>query len=277
MPAINLIQLRSSLNDLLWNFTDPDAFRESLMDLLDHYAYTAYRTDLDTRTTSSRPEIQISQILLRELDLALLPVIHEQPRSALAICDKLWNDENMEICLISSHILGEIPIEHSDLVLDRVSEWALHRLHNMTIRTLLKNATTTIMRTDPEILLRRVRKWYVDPQVEKNNLCLEGMAVLVDDRNFENLPAIFTLLDALLDEATVQNQQSLYSLFHTLLQRSPQEMLYILRKQLQGEPNITVQRIARKLIPELPEASRESIKTALREASRKNKAEKEKE
>lgn len=274
MPAVNLLQLRIELNELLWNFTDPPAFRKTLLDLLEKFAYTAYRSESKARAVSTRPQLQVSLILLREMDLMLIPAIREQPQAALAICDLLWNDENIDVCLIASRILGEIPIEHSDLVLDRAGEWALSGMRHMTSRTLLKNATSLIMRNDPEILLRKVRRWYVDPREEQNSLCLEGMAILVEDRSFENLPAIFTLVEALMGEANLQTQRSLEELFQVLYQRTPNETIYVIRQCLNDNPNVTAQRVIRRLIPFFDQKVQKSLQDSLREAARKTKREK---
>lgn len=269
MPAVNLLQLRIELNDLLWNFTDPPAFRKTLLDLLEKFAYTAYRSESKTQSVSTRPQLQVSLILLREMDLVLIPAIREQPQAALAICDLLWNDENIDVCLIASRMLGEIPIEHADLVLDRAGEWALHGMRHMTARTLLKNASALIMRHDPEILLRKVRRWYVDPREEQNFLCLEGMAILVEDNSFENLPAIFTLVEALMGEATMDTQKSLEELFLVLYRRTPNETVYVIRQCLKSDPNITAQRVIRHVIPEFAENVRKSLNDELRAAARK--------
>ena len=269
MPAVNLLRLREELNELLWNFTDPEAFRVTLLELLEKFAYTAYRSESKTRSVSTRPELQVSLIVLREMDLVLIPAIRKQPQAALAICDLLWNDENMDVCLIASRMLGEIPIEHADLVLNRAGEWALNGARHMTARTLLKNASALIMRTNPDLLLQKVRRWYVDPREEQNYLCLEGMAILVEDRSFENLPAIFTLVEALMGEASTGTQNSLTELFRVLYERTPQETIYVLRQCLDNDPNVSAQRVIRKLIPELPESVRKSMRDKLRETARK--------
>ena len=268
MPAVNLLQLRVELNDLLWNFTDPPAFRNTLLDLLEKFAYTAYRSESKARAVSTRPQLQVSLILLREMDLVLIPAIREQPQAALAICDLLWNDENMDVCLIASRMLGEIPIEHAELVLDRAGEWALAGVRHMTARTMLKNASALSMRHDPEILLRKVRRWYVDPREEQNYLCLEGMAILVEDRSFENLPAIFTLLEALMGEATMETQNALTELFLVLYERTPNETVYVIRQCLNDNPNVTAQRVIRRVIPTFDPKVQKSLQDALREAAR---------
>ena len=265
MPAVNLIQLRAQLNKLLWNFTDPEAFRRELLELLEKFSYTAYRSGTDTLGGMTRPELQISQIVTRELNLALLPVIREQPVSAMAICDRLWNDEDISICMIGSRILGEIPIEQADMVLDRAGEYAMTGVKRLTTRALLRNASATILRTDPNILLRKVRNWYVDTDPKKHLLCIEGIAILAEDSSFENLPALYTLTEALLEEADSKSAGSLAGVLSVLLKRSPQETVYIIRNQLKTHPTVTLRRIVRKLLPEIPESSRDSIKTALRE------------
>ena len=143
MPAVNLLQLRVELNDLLWNFTDPPAFRKTLLNLLEKFAYTAYRSESKARAVSTRPQLQVSLILLREMDLMLIPAIREQPHAALAICDLLWNDENIDVCLIASRMLGEIPLEHADLVLERAGDWALSGMRHMTARVMHMSSSQT--------------------------------------------------------------------------------------------------------------------------------------
>ena len=274
MPAVNLLQLRVELNKLLWNFTNPQEFRKTLLDLLEKFAYTAYRSESKTQSVSARPQLQVSMILLREMDLVLIPAIREQPQAALAICDLLWNDENMDVCLIASRMLGEIPIEHADLVLDRAGEWALNGARHMTARTLLKNASANIMRQNPEILLKKVRRWYVDPREEQNFLCLEGMTILVEDRSFENLPAIMTLVEALMGEATTETQNSLEELFLALYERTPNETVYLIRQCLKDDPNQAAQRVVRRLIPKLAPEVQKSLRDELREAARKSREKK---
>jgi len=36
MPAVNLLNLRKEITSLLWEFTDPESFRDKLAQLLDH-------------------------------------------------------------------------------------------------------------------------------------------------------------------------------------------------------------------------------------------------
>ena len=269
MPAINLIQLRTQLNTLLWNFTDPPAFRKSLADLLERFAYITIRPGSETLSAGDKPGLQIPLIVLREIDLAMLPIIHSQPQAALDICDLLWNDPDPEICVIAARILGRIPSVHSDMVLDRAGIWARKELDPLMARTLLSNASYTILRTDPEILMRKARAWYISEEKGKNNLCLEAMIILAEDRSYENLPAIFTILESLLTEASLSTQQNIFDLFKILLERSPLETIYLIRQQLQGHPNPTAIRIVRNLIPLLPEESQKSIRDKLRVVTRK--------
>lgn len=37
MTAVNLLQLRKEINALMWNFTDPDAFEKTLLELFEKY------------------------------------------------------------------------------------------------------------------------------------------------------------------------------------------------------------------------------------------------
>ena len=96
------------------------------------------------------------------------------------------------------------------------------------------------------------------------------MAILVEDNSFENLPAIFTLVEALMGEATLDTQKSLEELFLVLYSRTPNETVYVLRQCLKSEPNATAQRVIRHVIQDFPEDVRKSLQDELRITARKS-------
>ena len=73
---------------------------------------------------------------------------------------------------------------------------------------------------------------------------------------------------SLMGEATIQTQNSLEELFRVLYQRTPSETVYLLRQCLQDQPNVTAQRVIRRLIPSLDQKVQKSLQDALREAAR---------
>ena len=102
------------------------------------------------------------------------------------------------------------------------------------------------------------------------------MAILVEDRSFENLPAIFTLLEALMSEATIDTQNALEELFLVLYERTPNETVYVIRQCLDDNPNVTAQRVIRRVIPTFDPKVQKSLQNSLREAARNVKRKKEK-
>ena len=75
-------------------------------------------------------------------------------------------------------------------------------------------------------------------------------------------------------EANLQTQRSLEELFQVLYQRTPNETIYVIRQCLNDNPNVTAQRVIRRLIPFFDQKVQKSLQDSLREAARKTKREK---
>ena len=101
-----------------------------------------------------------------------------------------------------------------------------------------------------------------------SSIVSENLSLNIPERFLENLPAIFTLLEALMGEATMETQNALTELFLVLYERTPNETVYVIRQCLNDNPNVTAQRVIRRVIPTFDPKVQKSLQDALREAAR---------
>jgi hypothetical protein len=203
--------------------------------------------------------------VLRELELALYQTIREQPQAALTLCDVLWQDANFEMYTIATQMLGQIPLEFSSEVLARIDAWSAEALDPSERETLIHNGAHLLRQREPDRLLALAQKWTSGGTPMDQERAVLMLNYLTDDPKFINLPAVFTLLEQLLESAPTILQPELTSLFKNLFDKSQVETSFFLRQMVEkSNPGSVVHRIARKLLPLVSAQSQEVIQNLLR-------------
>ncbi len=268
MPAINLLKLDKQLNDLLWSFTDPPEFIIKLENLLDQYSNTTYQPGADILKSVEKPEINVPLLVLNRMDLALSQAVSEHPDSALDLCIIIWQSPNLELHTAAARILGQVPMSHSDMVLMMLEKQASKTSSQTSLNDLVTNATVTIRSSDPEILVEKSRKWCQSSENPIKMLGLNMLSVLISDISFENIPAVYSILEKMLnDELPIIYQDPFYQILEKLLKRSPIETSFFIRECYEKKPSSKmISRLARKCLPDMQEPS----KSILTEDLRKN-------
>jgi len=114
-------------------------------------------------------------------------------------------------------------------------------------------------------MVELMRDWLADKQPGMVDISLKAMAPLAADQSFENLPALFSLLDPLLMHPAPKWQANLTKVLVHLARRTPQETAYLLRTALRTSDDSALLRYMRKLLPLLPVEVQDSVKTILTE------------
>lgn len=265
MAAVNLLQLRKEINALMWNFTDPAAFEKALYELFDKYRTSRNPAGAAILQTAKTGDLSVPLIVLRELEVALFRTVADQPEAALNLSDRLMNSETLEVRTIAARILGLAPISYSDAVFQRIEDWARKRHETAELRVFIRSAGSLVRRTDTERLLDQARLWAASSNTGDQALGIEVLIYLVEFAEFQNLPAVFTLLESLLRNGSTTLQPELLELTENLLARSPVETSYTIRLMMESnERGPMAPRIARKLLEKFTEPSRAAIRDLLR-------------
>lgn len=264
MTAVNLLQLRKQINSLLWTFMDPEQFRRSLLSLFEQYTDLAYKPGKGAVTSIRTTDLNIPPLVLRELEIALYQSVREHPQAALALCDLLWQDPHTEMKIIAARMLGQLPSEFIDDVLQRIENWTAEQRDPFFEKVFLENGTASIRRNEPDKLMQRAKEWCENKAHNKKKTGLQALIILADDQNYINLPAIFNALELLFLDTPAALQSDIIDLMTILLKRSPVETAFFIRQMLERSATKTVVRISRKMLPLLPPESQPAIAALLR-------------
>lgn len=265
MTAVNLLSLRKEINALMWHFTDPIAFERSLYELLEKYRTSRNPAGAAILLTAHSAELNVPLIVLRELEASLFRTVADQPEAAMQLSDRLMNAESLEVRTIAARILGLAPLNYSDGIYRRLENWSRRERESGELRLFIHGAGSLVRRTDAERFLAQARIWAQSRNVKEQELAIEVLIFLVEYEEFQNLPAVFTLLEALLRAGSTTVQPELMELTEKLLERSPIETSFTIRQLIEsGDPGKMTLRIARKLLPSFTEPSRSAIQKALR-------------
>ncbi len=249
MPAVALNQLKSQINQLLWLFTRPEEFRAGLKNMLDGLANRALRPSQATQKYGGMPAHQVSPLVMQQLQQQILPLLMENPAAGLALTDALWQDEYLEPRQLAAYILGQVPLTPPEQVTSRLLAWCRPDTERVLQYELLRQGSARLRREQPSSWLQMVTAWLSAADMQNQRLGLRAVTALAEDRSFENIPPMFSLVLSLILSSAAQLSADLEEVLVALARRSPAETVYLLRQALASRPSPPIQRLARRILP----------------------------
>jgi hypothetical protein len=268
MPAIQLARLRLQAAHLSDSFSRPEAFVRGLTALLDSYADRTHRPGQSGEPPPLITSYHAPAPVLRQILLELTPLLHSSPDQALQLADALWAQVNLECRLLAASILGMLPLERAEAVLERIIRWLKAEKEEQLIDALLEQGLARYRRESSELYLRMVERWLASESLFEQRIGLRALRVLLTDPSFKNLPALFRLLTGFSRAVPGGLRGELVEVMRTLAQHSPHETAYFLRQTLDTSHSLETAWLMRKLLPEFPEETRAGLRETLRKLGR---------
>jgi hypothetical protein len=261
MPAVQLAQLKRQTDKLIWHFTRPQDFVKALHELLEFYSNRGvYRPGITIQPTRQLNTYYTSSIIIREIEKELKRQTAENPDAALTLADALWHENYTELCTLASFLLGLVPVQSSNAVLDRIKNWIKSGEQAYALSDLLELGTIRLRRETPQIYLDTIRDWLTSSSISINKIGINAMMALVKDEQFHDLPKVYTLTAPMVRHILPPLQGELRQLVLTLINRSPSETAYFLRQVVLLSPNADTKRLLRKVMDELPDHLRSKLR-----------------
>lgn len=270
MPAIHLPRLRQQVSELVQNYADPEKFLRELRDLFAFYGDHTKRVSQRTLKTTSLPTENVPQPVLRQIILQLIPYAENAPHAVMVLSRRLWSYAHLEHRQLAAMLLGKLPLNYADEILLLVPNWCQQNHEESILVNLATHSLEKIQKEAPEKLLEYIETWLypappktgeeTEPAQKPNptallnlqKLGLSALLPLVSSLTFVNLPRVYSLLKPMLREATTLLRPYLIDLLRPLARRSPQEVTYILRTELNASPNKHLVWLARRTMEDLP-------------------------
>ena len=263
MPAVRLDQLKASLVELGGFFARPVLFQRALLELLETYADLTYKPGDGVAAQRLVPSYHVPPIVLVQLEQSFYPLVQQNPDSALALADLLWQKENLEIRQVAAILLGQLPSSHLDHVLERLSSWSREEMDMVYLEELYRRGTNRLRREASIRHIELVSNWLTGPSPFLRKMGLSLLLPLVQDSSFQNLPAVFRLLDPLLHSPQPSLQPIYIDILTNLARISPGETRYFLQQQLSAGENPELVRLVHRSLSAFPIKDQAALRTVL--------------
>lgn len=264
MPAVELLKLRAQIRKLTGLYAAPEAFYRGLKDLLDQYANRAYRAGAAVKPQPLLPSYRVTPLIMRELELELTRLSQELPFETLQIVEYLWQDSYLETRQIAGVLLGAVPIEHGNSVIEKIRAWSQAEENFRVLDSLFQSGTTSLRRNGSMLPLQLAEEWISGSRPRFQALGLRLLIPLVREERFENLPPIYRMVAPLVQNISATIFADLQAVLEALIERSPAETAFFLRQALPIAANPTTARLVRRCLPLFDPEQQANLKSALR-------------
>ncbi len=138
VPAIQPAVLKQQAALLAEHYYDPSAYIRSLHFLLDYYADRTRQPTVSGKPTPVLPAYRVHPPILRALLQELNPLINENPDQGLQLCDALWEVPYLEFKQLAALLLGQLPTDPPEPLVDRIVSWLTPDLESYLIKFVME-------------------------------------------------------------------------------------------------------------------------------------------
>ncbi len=263
MPAINLARLKTHAARLAEKFSDPPAFIHDLNVMLDYYTNRTMRATQQIQRYSL-PTLNIPRPVLRQIKLELAPLAEAHPAEAVALTKALWEAGTLESRLLSAYLLGCIPSEDAIPALSKLPDWLTRSTDRDVRAALLSDAMARIRRENPSTFFLILENWLASARPSFQIWGMQALIPLLRDKDFENLPSVYHILEPAVRAAGPMTQMDLQACLAALESVSLTETVAFLRGILHDQPSTTLLRTLRRILPGFSPALQSALRDIMR-------------
>lgn len=262
MPAIDLARLRKQANRLADFFFLPDEFMKHLREMLDFYVNYTLRTVENVAPGSNLKTYRTPPAVLTQIENELRSAAEANPHFALELADILWDEGALETRLLAAFLLGRIPPQEERL-LPRITAWT-QQIRDPNVRAALLSTSLTRMRKEtPDQFLTLVREYLHPERARSWSNGVQALIPMIADTEFENLPAIFDIVEPIIEEAPSTLQNDLTDLIVALYRASASETIFMLKHVLSNSQSPMTAVTLRRISPNFPPPLQKELRSLL--------------
>lgn len=269
MPAVSLTRLNKQVASLVDLFGQPAEFTSALRSIFEQYSDLTYRAGQGIKAPSLLPSYHMPALVMKTLELNLATLSASQPQNCLEIADRLWADRYLEMRQFACILLGQAALAPLQPVLNRLENWSATSDDYNLVTFLLDRGSQRMRREAPNRWLDVLRDWMNSPNQALRHNGLTALLPLIQDRTYENLPAIFNLVTPALQQDANDLSAELQKALTMMARRSPMETGYFLRQITATTDDPALRRLIRRCLPAFPPETQTRLKTALLSGSAK--------
>ena len=265
MPAIQPARLKKQVADLAAIFDQPVQFVRQLHALLHQYSDHTHRPGQAGLPSPLVGSYNAPPPVMRQVWLALMPLVEGDPKRTLPVCDALWAEPNYDLQLLAARLLGQVPVDPPRPVVERIQAWVQQAADHRLMNGLLENSLVCLQRDAPQQMMELVTLWLASSELTSQQAGLRALLPVIASSGSENMPAIFRLLTPYLRIAPTRLRPDILRVLSALVQISPAETAYVLRQNLSAPDNPDTQWLIRQVLDRFSEETRAGLKKEMKE------------
>ncbi len=250
MTAINPARLKLQIAELGELIDQADQFAAGLHELLAYYSARIQQTSL-SKTPLRLQTYQVPKPVIRALENEISERLVSNPEAGFPIVDALWDEYWIEFRQIAVQVLGILPPNEPDRILDRILIW-LDDCSSEDIRLMIMTeGLNSLASESPDQCIALIEKLVSRNDKGNHQAALFGLGMFARSPSYLNLPILYRNLARILQ--TVENGliKEICALVRILIDRSEQETTYFLIKQLDLAYQPRFNRVVRQVINNL--------------------------
>jgi hypothetical protein len=266
VPAIYPARLRNQTANLSELYDQPARFTLALTDLLDLYSNRTHRAGQAGEPPPLLKTYNVPKPVIRQLMVELQPLANEYPDETIRLVYALWAEESLETRQIAAFLLGSIPPNRPEMILEIVTSWLTPIPEDRLISVVLQLTLVRVREENPAALLTQIESWLESEQITEQQIGLKSLKSILNSRDSQDFPLFMRLVSPFTRKAPLQIRSDILDVLEALAIRSPKETAYLLRQSLNTPNNPDTALLIRKLLPVFPPDLEVSLKQALRDA-----------
>ena len=223
MPPVQLARLRPQVNALMAHYQDREYFRKTLLLLLEKYSEKKSATNTWLQDDHNIPAYRVPLIVMNELESALQILAKTHPQACIPLAETLWAQTHYEPRKLAIFLLAKLASPFQEQFVLHMRDWISADLDQNLIREIIEQSGRK-----PEIVtssqwINLVRSWINSSENDLQRIGIRAVALLVEDRAFQNLPLVFELITPLYTQPNFAVQKNVMDLTRKLIERSQPE------------------------------------------------------
>lgn len=264
MPAVQLNRLKEQIQLIASVFDQPEFFIKALHGLLEQYEDHTYKpAQTVNNAVLSIDSYHVPPVVMNQLEFAVNQWTRANPTAGFELAQALWKDPKLEPRILGCTALGAVSVDHRERVINQIIEWAVPTADKILLQQMFERATITLRRQAAQFWLEQIRAWLVDSRIEIQRMALLALLPLVQDRTFQNLPAVYNSLGTVMQTNAKPLQNELRNILVVLAGRSPTETIYFIKQMFGMGPSEDFMRLIRRCLPDFPAQVRERLREIL--------------
>lgn len=264
MPAIQPARLKQQAALLAEQYQNPAAFLRGLHQLLDFYADRAHRPGQAGKPRPLTQAYKVSPPVLRQIYQEVVPLASGNISAALELCDHLWHQPYLEFRLLATMLLGQIPVDHPEPVLQRINRWLTADVEEYLTQAVLNHSLIYLQQMYLPEVMQFIQDWLDRPNIFHQQLGLKALLPMIHNPEIDNLPTCFRLIHPLVRVAPTGLRPDLLDVLSAFAQRSPQETAFFLRQTLALPNSPDTPWLIRQSLQAFPKEMQDSLRKAAR-------------